>query len=35
MKGVIAFREVLNFRFGAGDIYFVCVLDALSEDIKI
>ena len=35
MKSVLGFREVMDFRFGYADTYFVCVLDALTDEIDI
>jgi ADP-ribose pyrophosphatase YjhB (NUDIX family) len=32
--GVIGFREQLNFRFGQGDLYFMCLMQAETSDIK-
>ena len=26
--GVLGFREQLNFRFGQGDLYFTCLMQA-------
>ena len=32
---LICFRHMLNFRFGCSDIYFVCHLKPLTQDINI
>ena len=32
---IMGFREVQNFKFGQSDLYFVCMLEALSENIEI
>eukprot|EP00347_Sterkiella_histriomuscorum_P011343 403372816 len=32
---VLGFRELLNFKFGQSDIYFVCLLEAENETIDI
>ena len=34
-SSILGFREVLNFKFGQADIYFVCMLTALDEKIDI
>ncbi len=34
-SSILGFREVLNFKFGQTDIYFVCMLTALDEKIDI
>lgn len=31
---VLGFRHMHNFRFGMGDIYFVCLLKALNRELK-
>lgn len=31
----MGFREVQNMKFGQADLYFVCLLQALHEDIDI
>lgn len=32
---LVCFRHILNFRFGCSDIYFICHLKPLTQDIKI
>ena len=32
---LICFRQLLNFRFGRSDLYFVCLLKPLSTEIKM
>jgi len=32
--GILGFREQLNFRFGQGDLYFTCLLQAKNADIN-
>jgi len=32
--GVLGFREQLNFRFGQGDLYFTCLMQADTEVIN-
>ena len=32
--GEIGFREQLNFMFGQGDLYFMCLMQAETSDIK-
>ena len=32
---LICFRHMLNFRFGCSDIYFICHLKPLNQDIDI
>ena len=32
---LICFRHMLNFRFGCSDIYFICQLKPLTQDINI
>ncbi|TNV76436.1 hypothetical protein FGO68_gene4552 [Halteria grandinella] len=34
-EGVIGFREQLNFRFGQGDLYFCCLLNAENTEITM
>ena len=31
---LVCFRHVLNFRFGCADIYFICHLKPLTQEIK-
>ena len=31
--GVLGFREQLNFRFGQGDLYFTCLMQAKTTNI--
>lgn len=33
--GCMGFREVLNFRFGQGDIYFTFLVQALNDKIQM
>jgi 8-oxo-dGTP pyrophosphatase MutT (NUDIX family) len=32
--GILGFREQLNFRFGQGDLYFTCLMQAKNSDIN-
>ena len=32
--GILGLREQLNFRFGQGDLYFTCLMQALDINIK-
>lgn len=32
---LICFRHMLNFRFGCSDIYFICHLKPLTQDINV
>ncbi|XP_078363324.1 uncharacterized protein LOC144647392 [Oculina patagonica] len=32
---LICFRQIINFRFGCSDIYFICHLKPLTQDINI
>ena len=32
---LICFRHMLNFRFGCSDVYFICHLKPLTQDIDI
>ena len=34
-SSILGFREVLNFKFGQADMYFVCMLEAEDEKIDI
>lgn len=34
-KGVVGFRELLNYQFDQQDMYFVCMLEAIDEKIEI
>jgi hypothetical protein len=34
-ESILGFREVLNFKFGQADFYFVCILSAEDERIDI
>ena len=34
-QSILGFREVLNFKFGQPDLYFVCMLSADDERIEI
>lgn len=33
-KEVVCFREIKDFRFGGTDVYYVCLLEAITEDIN-
>lgn len=32
---LVCFRHLLNFRFGCADIYFICHLKPLTQQIKV
>lgn len=32
---ILGFRELLKFKFDQPDLYFVCLLEAITEDIDI
>ncbi len=34
-KSVLSFREVMDFKFGQADLYVICLLEALDENINI
>jgi hypothetical protein len=34
-QGILGLRELNEFRFDNGDLYFICLLKALTTDIKI
>ena len=34
-QGVIGMREMLDARYGAADIYIVCLLSVTDEDLPI
>lgn len=33
--GVVSFRHQLNYRYGCGDFYFICLMRPVHEDQQI
>ena len=33
-KSVLAFRELKKYRFGQGDIYFICLMEPISDELE-
>ena len=33
-KSILAFRELKKYRFGQGDIYFICLMEPISDEVE-